>query len=195
MASRDVLLKALSHEEPVTVAEVIRGTKFKYLGSSNVDLYVYTDKNYIDRIIKNNILRIKVAVNEIENKSVRDFYLNNKKLEVNLDELRSKNNIETITLDSLKKERTNEISGENDIMSEMFTYESSVLNKRIINISLNNKELNKEFTLNINGNTLRNPFNFIKRKRISNKIKRLIELKYEPNNNDTKEIVELLHLK
>ncbi|NQX83369.1 MAG: hypothetical protein HRS50_01475 [Mycoplasmataceae bacterium] len=194
MATKDVIIKALSNVEPILVKEIISTSTFKYLGFKNIDLYIFTNKKFTNKIIKNNISNIKIAIKEIENKIVRNVYVNNKLIQLNLKELNSKNDINTIDLTSLNSERTHEISGENDIVKEIFTYESSILNKNKITVSLYNKELNKEFVKKINTNIINNKMLIMKKRKIYREFKKFLNLKYLPTNNVSKEFIEFLHL-
>ncbi len=196
MAAADVIRKALIEEDQIVTEEVVKYTSFKYLGSTNdVDLYVHTGKRYVETKIRNNILSIKDAIAEIEGKKVRDVYINNVKVELELKELSSKkNSIGLIDLDSLSLDKTNEMSGENDIVDGIFAYESSVLTKSKINLYLYNVALNKEWKKEVNASVIKNKLS-IKRKSLYSEIKTLLDVKYEPYNNDTKEVIELLGLK
>ncbi len=196
MAAADVIRIALKSDDPIIVEEVVKYTSFKYLGTTNnVDLYIHTGKKFVESKIKSNILAIKDAIDEVEEKKVRDVYINNIKFELELKELNSKNNnnIGLIDISSLTLDKTNEMSGENDIVEELFEYESSVLNKTKVTLYLYNSTLNKEYKQEILMSTVRNKLS-IKRKSLINEIKKLLSLKYEPHNNDTKEVIKLLGL-
>lgn len=193
--TKETLFLALKNEENTTVNEVIKLTSFKLLGSVNVDLYIYTTKVFADKILRKNILNIKNAVFTIYSKKVRDVYLNNSLIDNSiLVELSAKKDIETINADSVFHDKTNEISGENNIIKSIFSYETSLLNKKKITLKFYNKYLGKEYSQEINTSILKGITKYFKRKRLIKKIKSLLELKYKPNTNDTKELVELLHL-
>ncbi len=191
-----ILREALKKEEKIVIEEVIKSTSMKYIGSTNIELYVFTTKNFAEKIINKNILNIKEAVRKIDEKIVSDVYLNNKKIKIDAEiELTSKKTAVKIDLDSLRKEGTNETSGENDIIEEIFKYENSILNKKRIKISLYNKHLNKEFSKEINMNFFKNPLFKLSKRKLINQLNELLYLKYEPNNNDTKEFIEIMHIK
>ncbi len=196
MAAKDVIRKALEGEDPIVIEEVVKYTSFKYLGSStDVDLYINTGKNYVETKVRVNVLAIKDAINELEGKTVRDVYINHIKFEIKLKELNSKkNSIGLIDISSISNDKTNEFSGENDIVDELFEYESSVLSKSKVILHLHNAVLNREWIEEVQMSVVKNKLS-IKRKSLISKIRQLLDLKYEPNNNDTKEVIELLGLK
>ncbi len=195
MASEDIIRKALEEEDPIVVEEVVKYTSFKYLGTStNVDLYIHTAKKYVETKIKSNILIIKDVVQELEGKTVRDVYINRIKQELELKPLKSKKNtIGLIDISDISNDKTSEFSGENDIVDEIFKYESSVLSKSKVTLHLHNPVLNREWVEEVQMSVVKNKLS-IKRRALYNKIKQLIDLKYVANNNDTKEVIELLGL-
>ncbi len=195
MKTKKILDIALANEDPIVLMEVTNNTAIKYIGTNSIDLYINTSKTFAAKIIEKNILKIKEAVKEIDDKVVKDIYINNIKYELNLKEIyRTDDKASLISLDSMTREVTNEMSGENDIIGDMFEYESSVLNKTKINLALYNKELGKEWKEEINTSVIRNKFS-MKRKSIIKQLQQFLDLKYEPSNNDTKEVIELLGLK
>ena len=192
--TKKILTKALSNIEAITLKEVIKGTSLKYLGINDVDLYIFTNKIFIEKVIINNILKIKTTILEIEKKRIRYIYLNNIKRETSLKELTSKNTIGTIDMNSIKKELTNEVSGENDIVSETFEYESSILQKKKVTLVFYNKFLNREYKQTIDINLFSGISKKYKKRGLSNKINSLIKIGYKPTTNDTKEVMTLLEL-
>ncbi len=69
----DILLEALKKEETIVKKEVINATSMKFLGSNSTDLYLFTQKNFVSKILKTNILNIKDAVLKIEKKNIRNI--------------------------------------------------------------------------------------------------------------------------
>ena len=192
--TKKILTKALSNIEAITLKEVIKGTSLNYLGINDVDLYIFTNKIFIDKVITNNLLKIKTTILEIEKKRIRHIYLNNIKRETSLKELTSKNTIGTIDMNSIKKELTNEVSGENDIVSETFEYESSILQKKKVTLVFYNKFLNREYKQTIDISLFSGISKKYKKRGLSNKINSLIKIGYKPTTNDTKEVMTLLEL-
>ncbi len=187
----EILSKALHNQNKTIIDEIAKVTAFKYLGTNNVDLYISTRAEFAEKKIRANLLAIKDAVKEIDNKIVRDVYINNVKCEVELNELRSKHEIELIDLDSISDDKTNEMSGENNIVDQLFEYESSVLNKNKVLLHMYQKDMNKEWKEEINTSIVKSRFS-LKKRNLTKTLNRLISLKYVPNNNDTKEVIELL---
>ncbi len=194
MMTHEILRKAFESNDSRVVDEIIKDARFKYLGTSSIDLHIQTSKTFVATKIKSNIFAIKEAIYKLENKTVRDVYLNGEKVELILNELSSKHDIGLIDLISLDIDKTNEMSGENNIVDQLFEYESSVLQKTKVQLHMYQKEMNREWKEEVNMSVIKNKLS-LKRKSLSKKLKELINLKYEPNNNDTKEIIELLRLK
>lgn len=191
----EIIKRAFLNDDQIVIEELIKDVTFKYLGQSNIDLYIHTSKSYVLKKIESNLLAIKDAIYDIDKKIVRDVYINNVKYELNIKQLNSKQDIGIIDLDSMSSgEKTNEMSGENDIVDQLFAYETSVIDKSKVTIHMYHKNLNREWRKEIDMSNIRNKFS-LKRKKIKSRLKELISLKYEPNNNDTKEIIELLGLK
>ncbi len=189
-----ILIKAIGMNSPITLEEVVKGTSMKYIGVTEVDVYIYTNKKFVERIINNNLFKIKQAIIEFDEKSIKDVYLNGNMQNFNIKELNSKKTIATIDMSTIRKERTNEVSGENDIINETFHYESTVLNKKIVTLVFYNKELNKTKIMTINTRVLNNSIFTIARNKLRNNIKSLLELRFKPNNNDTKEVIDILNI-
>ncbi len=194
MNTAKILKRAFGSDDQRVVEELVKDVKFKYLGTSSVDLFIHTSKTYASKKIESNLLPIKDAIYEIDEKTVRDVFINNIKVEVEINELSTKHNIGLIDLSSIEDEKTNEMSGENNIVDQLFEYESSVLQKNKVLIHLHQKEMNKEWKEEVSMSIVKSRFSR-KKKHLSKRLKELISLKYQPNNNDTKEIIELLRLK
>ncbi len=192
--SANIIKRAFQNDDPIVVEEIAKDARLKYLGTTSIDLYVHTSKTYVAKKIEGNILAIKDAIFELENKNVRDVYINNVKHELIINELNSKQDIGLINLKTLNIDKTNEMSGENDIVDELFEYEMSVLTKSKVMLHMYQKTMNREWKEEISMSLIRSRFSF-KKKTLVKRLKELISLKYEPNNNDTKEIIELLGLK
>ncbi len=192
--SANIIRRAFQNDDPIVVEEIAKDARLKYLGTTSIDLYVHTSKSYVAKKIEGNILAIKDAIFELENKNVRDVYINNVKHELIINELNSKQDIGLINLKTLNIDKTNEMSGENDIVDELFEYEMSVLTKSKVMLHMYQKTMNREWKEEISMSLIRSRFSF-KKKTLVKRLKELISLKYEPNNNDTKEIIELLGLK
>ncbi len=191
----EILRKAFPNDSQTIIDEIAKCTKFKYIGTAtNVDLHIHITKGFAEKKITGNLFAIKEAIEEIEDKNVRDVYINNVKQEVQLGELNSQHQMGLIDLDTISLEKTNEMSGENNIVDDLFKYETSVLNKTKVTLFLYQKEINKEWKEEINTSIVKNKFSF-KRKALARTLRRLIDLRYEPNDNDTKEILELLEIK
>lgn len=200
MSNKELINKtldaALKNESLTTVSELKKVTSFKLLGSTNVDLYVFSTKKFVSRIIEKNILNIKDAVMVFYFKKVRNVYFNNNLIDNSiLTELSAKTDIKTINADFNFDDFTNEISGENNIVESIFTYETSIMNKKKITMKFYNKYLEKEYKEEVNMSILKGGLKYFKRKKLIHDIKGLLELRYDPNTNDTKELVELLNLK
>lgn len=189
-----ILDKALINEESIVISEVKKWSTFKFLGDKEIDLYIFTSRSYVEKIIKKNLTEIRISIEEIDKKSIRNIYINNIFQELIIKELHIKKNLEILNIDSLKNEKNNEFSGENDIVGEMFKYESSFFNKKVVTLIFYNKYFEKEYKKNVETKILKKKWSIQKRK-IINEIEKLLALKYEPNNNDTKEIIEYLQLK
>lgn len=190
----DILLEALKKEETIVKKEVINATSMKFLGSNSTDLYLFTQKNFVSKILKTNILNIKDAVLKIEKKNIRNIYLNNKLVSTfKLKELSSKKSIDTIDMESLKN-RNNDLSNETNIIESIFSYETLAINKKKIELKFFNKFLSKEYTIEIKTSLIKGIISFFPRKKLIKKIGKLLELKYEPSTNDTIEILKLLHI-
>lgn len=193
--SKKILEDALKKEEPITVVEIINYTSMKFLGSKTTDLYIFTKKTFINKILLSNIQNIKKSVETIEDRSVKNIYLNNKLINsLELKELKSKKNINTININSIKDKSLHEVSGENDIIESIFSYETTVGSKKKITLKFYNKFLVKEYSKEINTSITKGSRTFFARRKLVKKIKELLELKYEPSDNNTKEIVKLLHI-
>lgn len=139
-----ILRKAFADDDQRVIDEIVKDVKFKCLGTSSIDLFIHTGKTYATKKISSNLLAIKDAIYELSEKTVRDVYVNNVKAEVEIKELSTKHNIGLIDLNSLDIDKTNEMSGENNIVDQLFEYESSVLQKNKVLIHLHQKQLNKE---------------------------------------------------
>lgn len=188
-----IIQRALAGESTTVIEELAKSVKFKYLGTTNIDLYIHTNKSFAKTKIKQHLFKIKDVIYELDNKTVRDVYIDGEKIEVELNELRSKSEIGTIGLNEISIDRTNEMSGENDIVDEIFEYESSVLNKTKVTIHLYQKEFNKDWKDDINPAILKSRIS-LKRRALSKTLKKLLDIEYKPNNNDTKEVIKLLGL-
>lgn len=189
-----VLKLAFRDYDQVVVAEIIRETKSDWIGGDNdKQLFLSTDKSYIEKKLEENIYAIKEAYYKLEAIEIKEVFVNDKKHELELKELSSKRDIGLIDLNTINIDKTNEMSGENDIVDELFQYETSVLSKTRVTLYLHQREMNKEWKLEINMSIIKNRFSF-KRKSLVKRLKQLLTLKYEPTNNDTKEIIQLLKL-
>lgn len=190
-----ILKKAFENLDPFIVNEIVKETTLSFLGSTNVDLYITVNKKYIEKRIRSNLVNIQRAITELGGKTVRDTYINQQKVEISIKELENKESIKTISVEDFKKERTAEISGENDIVKESgFKYDASILNKKVIAIEFHNKSMNKQYKVEINKTVLTNGINFIQRRKLVKKINWLLSLKYEPVNNDTQEVMDFLKI-
>ncbi len=189
-----ILISALPNEEALTLDEIIKWTNIKYIGISDVDVYIFTNKKFVEKIINKNLNKIKQAIKDIDNKSVRSIYLNGEKQNFELKELDSKRTIDTINMDTIKSERTQEISGENDIIQETFKYDSSILNKKQVSLIFHNKELNETKRIRIKTNILNNKIYFIRRNKLKKNLSELLSLRFVPNTNDTQEVIKIFKL-
>lgn len=193
--SHNILIKSLKTEGNITIKEVIKDSSFKILGETEVDLYIFTNKLFSQKIIIRNITNIKDTIHFEYKKSVRNVYINNKLLNQEIKELSTKNDINKLNANKLQETNTNEISGENDVLSSTFAYEKSVLNKRKVTLVFYNKKTNREDTFVIKTSSVYNPLLIVSRKLLVKKINNYLSMGYQPYSNDTKEIIELLHLK
>ncbi len=194
MMTAEILKRAFNTTDSRVVEEIIKDTRFKYLGTSSVDLHINTTKTFVVTKLRANIFAIKEAIYELEEKTVRDVYINGEKIELKINELNSKHDIGLIDLVSLDIDKTNEMSGENNIVDQLFEYESSVLQKTKVQLYMYQKTMNREWKEEVSMSVIKNKLS-LKRRTLVKRLQELINLKYEPNNNDTKEIIELLRLK
>ena len=192
---KKILLIALKNEQPTTVSEIIKETSIKILGSKVVDLYIFTNKKFAEKILIKNAVEIKRALDIVENKKIKNIYINNKILDhLNLSELVGKKNIDTINLENFAKNKTNETSWEGQVENSIFSYETFVLNKKRVVLKFYNKFLKKEYEKEISTSIIKGKIYFLKRQKLIKMIKSLLELSYVPLDSDTKEIINLLKI-
>lgn len=195
LTSDQIIREAFKDEDPLIINEIAKETSIKFLGEINIDLYITTTRIYLEKRIKSNILRIKNSVIELSEKTIRDVYVNQVKVELSITELKNQSIIKTIDIDAFISEKTMEISGENDIVKESsFKYDASVLNKKKVTLELYNSSMNKQFKTEINTSVLSGVINHFLRNKLKKKISGLLSLKYEPVNNDTQEVIDLLNI-
>lgn len=189
----EIIKKSFEADDPVVVEEIIKGSNYKIKGSLTLDLYVYTDKNFVAVKIKNNISKIKEAIQFLEDKTINEVYIDNVKREVKIEKLHSKHDINILDLSSMDEYGSSELSGENDIVNELFEYEESVIEKNKVTLHMHQKEWKKEWKQEVSMSVIKNKLSF-KRRSISKKLKELTSLRYMPLNNDTKEVLNLLNI-
>lgn len=190
-----IIRESFKGQDPFVINEISRETSIKFLGETNVDIYITTNKIYIEKRIISNLVNIQLVITKLAHKTIRDIYINQQLVELSIKELKNKDSIKTIDVNDFKKERTEEISGENDIVKQSsFKYEASIFNRKKINIVLYNKSLNKQHKEEISTSMLTSWIQFFQRKKFIKKIKGLISLKYEVVNNDTQEVIDFLKI-
>lgn len=193
--SKKIIEQAFKGQDPFIIQEIARETSISFLGSTNVDLYITVNKMYIEKRVRSNLSVIEKAIKDVSGKTIRDIYINQAKEEMSIKELKQKDDIKQISIEDFKRERTAEISGENDIVKEStFKYDASILNKKIIVIEMHNKKINRQYKTEFNKTLLTNTFNVFKRRSLIKKIKHLLDIGYEPANNDTTEVLDFLKI-
>ncbi len=145
-----IIRKAFESEDPIIVNELIKDSNYKVKGNESLDLYIYTDKQYLVQKFKSNIINIREYTSKSEGKHINKIFINNVKYEVKIEKLNSKHDINIIDINSLDVGSDNDLSGENDIISTLFEYEESVLQKQRVTLHLHQRESKKEFVQEIN---------------------------------------------
>ncbi len=195
LTTDEIIREAFKGQDPFVINEISRETAIKFLGETNVDLYITTNKIYVEKRVRSNLVNIQNAITKLSDKTIRDIYINQQLVELSIKELKNKESIKTIDVNDFKKERTEEISGENNIVKQSgFKYEASIFNRKRINIELYNKSLNKQFKTEINTSMLTSFTLYFQRKKLIKKLKGLVYLKYEAVNNDTQEVIKYLKI-
>lgn len=189
-----IIRKAFESEDPIIVNELIKDSNYKVKGNESLDLYIYTDKQYLVQKFKSNIINIREYTSKSEGKHINKIFINNVKYEVKIEKLNSKHDINIIDINSLDVGSDNDLSGENDIISTLFEYEESVLQKQRVTLHLHQRESKKEFVQEINMSIVRSKFSF-KKNSLIKKLELLLSMRYVPINNDTKEVIEILKIK
>ncbi len=189
-----ILRKAFESEDPIIVNELIKDSNYKVKGDESLDLYIYTDKQYLVQKFKSNIIKIREYTSKSEGKHINQIYINNVRHEVTIEKLNSKQDINIIDIDYLGLDDTADLSGENDIINTLFEYEESVLQKQKVTLHLHQKESKKEFLQEINMSIVRSKFSF-KKNSLIKKLELLLSMRYVPITNDTKEVIEILKIK
>ena len=192
--TKKILTIVFKEQNSQIINEIIKGTSMKFLGYEYSDLYIFTTKKFISKLIFANLSLIKETINSNLNKNLKNIYLNNKKINFNLSSLNEKKNIEIIDLDKVNLNKINEISNENKIYSNIFFYDLSIFNKKKVILSFYNKYLNKEYKYEIKTSILTSEIYLLRKKFLERKIKSILEMQYYPNNNDTKEIIKVLKI-
>lgn len=191
----DIVREAFKDYDPFIINEISREITIRFLGETNIDLYIVTTKKYIEKRVRNNLINIQEAINKLVGKTIRNIYVNQELIELNIEELKNKEIIKTININDFKREKTIEISGENDIVKESsFKYNASIFNRKKINIELHNRRSNKQYRTEISTSILTNPLGHFKKRKLVKEIKGLLQLNYEPTNNDTQEVIEYLNI-
>lgn len=200
MSNDEILKIALSSVEENSFKNVMNSTKFKVIGSTNVDLYFYVTNNSAIKTIIENVLQIKNVFFKSEKKTIRDIYINDKKYEWNIVKLSENKDIKILKLDSLKRNDNffhNDLNNsknlnekfEQEKSGNMFEFETSIFERKKFTILFYNKNFNKEFSYEVKTSSIQKEKSS-KYKDLRHKINVLLKLEYEPKNAEAKELMD-----
>lgn len=193
LVKKQILKNVFGNLSPEYFDYIYNNVEIRSVGKTNTEVYIEASET-IFKIIESQTFEIKVETRKELGKHISSFYLNDVLLPDDLNELKSKDTLEKIDIETLLQEKTSETTSENDSYNELFLENPNLPKDKKITLSFYNNETKKEINKKINTDIFLDKINFLEKKQITKKVKKILKKGYTPVDVHTKEIIKLLDL-